>query len=84
MANEFEGTIVIYFNKLSDFILPDFDYGTWILSYEDYLIDQVYTQKYVFHGNMQYYEEFKSYMVNFFEDLRNDKIITHYEIKNED
>ena len=67
--------------ELYVFDIPDFDYGHWKFDYEDDTDDELYSYKFVFKGDKDNLEEFRSYMVNVFEDFRNTKKIIRYEIK---
>ena len=67
--------------ELYVFDIPDIDCGYWRFDYEDDNDDELYSYKFVFKGDKHNLEEFRSYMVNIFEDFRNTKKIVRYEIK---
>ena len=67
--------------ELYTFDIPDFDCGFWKFDYEEDNVDDLYSYKFVFRGDKDNLEEFRSYIVNVFEDFRNTKKIIRYEIK---
>ena len=78
--------ITVLFEEADDFELyifdiPDFEFGFWKFDYEEDHDDELYSYKFVFRGDEDNLEEFKSYIVNVFEDFRNTKKIVRYDIK---
>ena len=67
--------------ELYTFDIPDFECGFWKFDYEEDNDDELYSYKFVFRGDKDNLEEFRSYMVNVFEDFRNTNKIIRYEIK---
>lgn len=67
--------------ELYNFDIPEFNCGFWKFDYEDETDDGLYSYKFVFKGDKDNLEEFRSFMVNVFEDFRNTKKIVRYEIK---
>ena len=78
--------ITVVFEESEDFELYafdilDFDCGFWKFDYEEDNDDELYSYKFVFRGDKDNLEEFRSYIVNVFEDFQNTKKIVRYEIK---
>jgi hypothetical protein len=68
-------------SELYAFDIPDFEFGFWRFDNEEDTDDELYSLKFVFQGDKDNLEEFRSYIVNVFEDFRNTKKIVRYEIK---
>ncbi len=68
-------------HELYAFDIPDFEFGFWKFDYEEDNDDELYSYKFVFRGDKDNLEEFRSFIVNIFEDFRNTNKIIRYDIK---